>query len=252
MKIFLTLIISPLILFSMDKNKIELPLLEQIDRRISEFENSLIRYEMEKEISVPTNSLKQQNRNDSPEASTQLNSSIIKLPDNEAMMIQSASDSSFPIVEEIAGQVNMYDVKKDSFLPVSIGLEVEEPILFIVSSESELILSFPGKIAACVSENSRLVVGPAKDGCFEVELRNGTVSAMLDPERDLSTEPTFAIRTLSGVAEAVGTFYAVTEYKGQSYTAVKKGKVKKETIPPTKPDFSSYLKKKKPTMSSKN
>ena len=89
-------------------------------------------------------------------------------------------------------------------------------------------------------------MGPAKDGCFEVELRNGTVSAMLDPERDLSTEPTFAIRTLSGVAEAVGTFYAVTEYKGQSYTAVKKAVLKKRPYHLLNLFSSSYLKRRNP------
>ena len=73
-------------------------------------------------------------------------------------------------------------------------------------------------------------------------MRNGTISALLDPDRDKLNSPVFAIRTKSGVTEATGTFYAVTEYKGQAYAAVKKGKVKKETIPPTKPDFSAYLK----------
>ena len=76
-----------------------------------------------------------------------------------------------------------------------------------------------------------------------MDLRSGTVSALLDPERDKATSPSFAVRTKSGVTEATGTFYAVTEYKGQTYTAVKTGKVKKETIPPSKPDFSAYLKK---------
>ena len=41
----------------------------------------------------------------------------------------------------------------------------------------------------------------------------------------------FSIRTLSGVAEAVGTYYAVTEYNGQSYTSVKKGDQEKDHPP---------------------
>ena len=47
------------------------------------------------------------------------------------------------------------------------------------------------------------------------------------------------------MTEATGTFYAVTEYKGQTYTSVKKGEVKKKTTPPAKPDFAAYLKRAK-------
>ena len=75
-------------------------------------------------------------------------------------------------------------------------------------------------------------------------LRLGTVSARLDPERDHGKEPGFAIRTKDGVTRATGTYFAVTEYNGQSYAAVKKGEVKKKTSPPDQPDFSAYLKKK--------
>ena len=163
-----------------------------------------------------------------------------------------ASQSPYPLVEELAGEVLRYQKDSQSFLPVLPGYGIKEPTLFVVAAESELILSFPGRVAARVAENSRLVVGPAVDGRYEVDLRSGTLSALLDPSRDLSEDPSFAVRTLSGVTEAVGTYYAVTEYKGQSYTSVKKGKVQKKTTPPTKPDFSAYLKKKKPTASSKN
>jgi len=163
-----------------------------------------------------------------------------------------ASQSPYPLVEELAGEVSRYQQDSQSFLPVLPGYEIKEPTLLVVAAGSELILSFPGRVAARVAENSRLVVGPAVDGRYEVDLRSGTLSALLDPDRDLSQDPSFAVRTLSGVTEAVGTYYAVTEYKGQSYTSVKKGKVQKKTTPPTKPDFSAYLKKKKPTASSKN
>jgi len=162
------------------------------------------------------------------------------------------SQSPHPLVEELAGEVSRYQQDSQSFLPVLPGYEIKEPTLLVVAAGSELILSFPGRVAARVAENSRLVVGPAVDGRYEVDLRSGTLSALLDPDRNLSQDPSFAVRTLSGVTEAVGTYYAVTEYKGQSYTSVKKGKVQKKTTPPTKPDFSAYLKKKKPTASSKN
>ena len=48
---------------------------------------------------------------------------------------------------------------------------------------------------------------------------------------------------MSGVVEARGTFYAITEYKGQTYSAVKKGKIYKKESPPTMSDFASYEEK---------
>ena len=152
-------------------------------------------------------------------------------------------EDGFPQIEEISGIVSSYNSENNSFTPVSVGISIKTPTLFTVSEDSELIVSFPGKIAARVGGNSRIVIGPAKDGKYEVDLRNGTISALLDPNRDKLNSPSFSVRTKSGVTEATGTFYAVTEYKGQAYTSVKKGKVKKETIPPSKPDFSAYLKK---------
>ena len=104
---------------------------------------------------------------------------------------------------------------------------------------------YPAKIVARFGENTRAVVEPEEDGRYEVDLQLGTVTALLDPKRDKEKEPAFAIRGSGGVTEATGTFYAVSEYKGQTYTAVKKGEVKKKTTPPAKPDFSAYLKKAK-------
>ena len=153
--------------------------------------------------------------------------------------------SEFPIVETFSGTVALYEESTQSFIPVERGFMIEKKTLMRVPAGGELIISFPGKMAALVGENSRVITGPAEEGKFEVYLKNGTVSALLDPERKREDSIPLSIRTRSGVAEAQGTFYAVTEYKGQSYTAVKKGKIEKETKPPTKPDFSAYLSKAK-------
>jgi hypothetical protein len=152
-------------------------------------------------------------------------------------------EDGFPQVEQMTGVVSAYDKQIRSFKPVAEGVSIKEPTLFTIPAGGDLIVSFPGKIAARVGENSRIVIGPAQNNRIEVNLKNGTVSALLDPNRDKENGPVFAIRTKSGVTEATGTFYAVTEYKGQAYAAVKKGQVKKETVPPSKPDFSAYLKK---------
>jgi len=153
---------------------------------------------------------------------------------------------SFPILEEVKGFVKIFDENQRSFTPVREGFSIESPQLFSVPEQGELIVSFPGKIAARIGGGSLIVIGPEEDSKYEVGLRNGTVSALLDPSRNKNTAPEFWIRTKSGVSKATGTFYAVTEYKGQAYTAVKKGTIKKETVPPSKPDFSAYLKKSKP------
>ncbi|MDA8989435.1 FecR family protein [Opitutales bacterium] len=164
--------------------------------------------------------------------------SIDKIPSRESLV-----EDGFPRVEQTRGLVSVYDQKSRSFVPATIGTSIMNKKLFSVPADGELIVSFPSKIAARVGENSRVLFGPAEKGRYEVDLRSGTVSALLDPERDKANSPSFAVRTKSGVTEATGTFYAVTEYKGQSYSAVKKGNVKKETTPPAKPDFSAYLKK---------
>ncbi len=154
-----------------------------------------------------------------------------------------AEPGAVPAVREVSGGVVRYNEPEGSFVPVEVGYRIIEPTLFLVEKGGELIASFPGKIAARLGENSQAVLAPVRDGRYEVDLRKGTVSALLDPKRYQEKEPAFLIRTLTGVTEATGTFYAVTEYKGQSYSAVKKGKVKKKVVPPPKPDFSAYLKK---------
>lgn len=157
--------------------------------------------------------------------------------------IMRAEPGAVPTVREVSGGVVRYDEPEGSFVPAEVGYRIIEPTLFLVEKGGELIASFPGKIAARLAENSQAVLAPVQNGRYEVDLRKGTVSALLDPKRYQAKEPAFLIRTLTGVTEATGTFYAVTEYKGQSYSAVKKGKVKKKVVPPPKPDFSAYLKK---------
>lgn len=151
-----------------------------------------------------------------------------------------------PQVAELSGQVNRYHGKTGAFVPVELTDRFTEPTLVVTSAGSEVFLSFPGKVSARVGENSRVVIGPAVNDLYEVDLRLGTVTARLDPERDRDKEPAFAIRTKDGVTRATGTYFAVTEYKGQSYAAVKKGEVKKKTTPPAQPDFAAYLKKPQP------
>ena len=152
----------------------------------------------------------------------------------------------YPQVEEIVGEVSYYNVEQGQFTVVSKGFLIQKPILFLTTADSSFVVSFPGKIAARVAGNSRVVLSPVKNKRYEADLRLGTISALLDPLRDKKMDPGFAVRTLTGVTEATGTFYAVTEYKGQAYTSVKKGNVVKKTTPSAKPNFNDYLKRSKP------
>ena len=149
------------------------------------------------------------------------------------------------LVRKFSGTVFLTEEKVNNFQQVSEGYLIQKPTLFTVPENAELFISFPIKAAIWVGGKSRIVISPVKNGKYELFLKNGTVSAMLDPHTDRANLPKLLIRTRTGVAEATGTFYAVTEYKGQAYTAVKKGTVDKKTTPPAKPDFSAYLKKAK-------
>ena len=160
--------------------------------------------------------------------------------DNQTLPVE-----ELPRVEMAEGMVVRYVPSSNSFLPVNDGEFVKVTTLFVVPSASVLIVSFKGQTAVRFGENSRAVFGPPANNEQVIDLRKGTVSAYLNPERDQSNSPRFGIRTRTGLVEATGTFYAVTEYNGQAYTAVKKGKIKKTPITPTNSDFAAYIKKSK-------
>jgi len=162
------------------------------------------------------------------------------IDDNQTLPVE-----ELPRVEVAEGMVVRYVPSSNSFLPVNDGECVKVTTLFVVPSASVLIVSFKGQTAVRFGENSRAVFGPPANNEQVIDLRKGTVSAYLNPERDQSNSPRFGIRTRAGLVEATGTFYAVTEYNGQAYTAVKKGKIKKTPSAPTNSDFASYIKKSK-------
>ena len=162
------------------------------------------------------------------------------IDDNQTLPVE-----ELPRVEMAEGMVVRYVPSSNSFLPVNDGEYVKVTTLFVVPSSSVLIVSFKGQTAVRFGENSRAVFGPPANNEQVIDLRKGTVSAYLNPERDQSNSPRFGIRTRAGLVEATGTFYAVTEYKGQAYTAVKKGTIKKTPSVPTSSDFAAYIKKSK-------
>lgn len=147
-----------------------------------------------------------------------------------------------PRVEISTGMVVRYVPSNGSFIPLNEGDLIKMKTLIVVPVGSELVVSFIGKSAIRLEENSRLVIGPPVNNLQMIDLRHGTISAYLNPERDPLTSPRFSIRTRSDVVEAKGTFYALTVYEGQTYCAVKRDEVKKLPPPQTKFNFAAYIK----------
>ena len=108
---------------------------------------------------------------------------------------------------------------------------------------------------ARVIERIELFDGGVEALLREVARQLGLFQDFVVANTEIEREPEpRAVRTAQGVTSATGTFYAVTEYKGQTYGKVKKGAVKRKVTPPGKPDFAAYLSKTKtkPKPPSKN
>ena len=61
-------------------------------------------------------------------------------------------EDGLPQIEQISGMVSLYNSQSRSFDPVEVGTSIKSPTLFSVSENAELIVSFPGKIAARVGK----------------------------------------------------------------------------------------------------
>jgi len=149
------------------------------------------------------------------------------------------------VVEEVDGRVERFDEALGAFVPVLVGFVIDRPVLVLTAPEATLVFSCSGGMAGMVSENTRVLLEPATvDKTYMADLRKGTVAILLDPDRPKDGSG-FSVRTAQGVTSATGTFYAVTEFKGQTYTKVKRGSVKRRVIQPTRKDFAAYLSKSK-------
>ena len=146
-----------------------------------------------------------------------------------------------PTAQEINGQVLWFNQGQGQYLPVSASQAFSQITEIFVNDGSHLIFSCPQGIAGRVTGPSTLILSPAKNNRYEAHLKSGTIAILLDPERPRGS-PQFAVRTKDGVAVAKGTFYAITEYKGQSFVKVKTGAVKAKPKPPIKRDFAAYKK----------
>ena len=146
-----------------------------------------------------------------------------------------------PTGEEMEGQVLWFNQAQGQYLPVFPGQGFTQSTEILLSADSQFIFSCPQGIAGRVSGPAKLVLGPAKNNRYEAHLKMGTIAILLDPDRPRGS-PQFAVRTKDGIALAKGTFYAITEYNGQSFVKVKTGSIKAKPKPPIKRNFAAYKK----------
>ena len=91
-----------------------------------------------------------------------------------------------------------YVPQSDSFLAVNKGDLIKAQTLFIIPSNSEMVVSFAGNSSARFSENSRIVIGLPENTHQLIDLRNGTVSAYVNPDGEQDTSTSLIIHTHSG------------------------------------------------------
>jgi len=146
-----------------------------------------------------------------------------------------------PVIEEIKGQALWFNSSVEQYFPLSVGQILSESTKLIVPSQSEITFSCAVGIAGRITGPAEITIGPAVANRYEANMIRGTIVILLDPERP-SGSPQFAVRTKDGVALAKGTFYAITEYKGQTFVKVKTGTIKAKPKPPIKRNFAAYKK----------
>ena len=146
-----------------------------------------------------------------------------------------------PVIEEIRGQGLWFNSSAGQYFPLSVGQIISEDTKIIVSSESEITFTCAVGIAGRMTGPAEIIIGPAVANRYEAIMKRGTIAILLDPERPAGS-PQFAVRTKDGLAVAKGTFYAITEYKGQTFVKVKTGTIKANPKPPIKRNFAAYKK----------
>ena len=152
-----------------------------------------------------------------------------------------------PTVERTQGSAFRIDPRSGAPVPLVEGTALTHMTLIRLEAGSSLIFSCPGRIAGKVTGPAQFVLGPPLANRYELDLRQGTVAILLDPDRPRGS-PEFAVRTDDGYALAQGTFYAITEYKGQAYGKVKYGTIKTKPKPPMERNFAAYGRKPKPDL----
>jgi hypothetical protein len=153
------------------------------------------------------------------------------------------------LISDVKGTAEYADPGSTDFKPLAKGATLPSGSI-IKTGPDGVVLFVPVRGTAMrVAPNSEITVSNmdfSLDGNkvtsrkADIELTNGTVSALLDEK--ISPDVTdFKIHTPQGVAAARGTFYAVCVHDDKSYVKVKSGKVgvQSKVTPPT--GQASYL-----------
>ena len=148
-------------------------------------------------------------------------------------------------VKSVKGRVQAAAPGSKDFAPLREGQKLPVGSTVVCGSESEAVIMTTPGAAIHVQENSRIILqfnefseakGKIADRRTMVDLQDGTLSALISKNDPKTTR--FEVRTPQGVAAARGTFFGVTVRSGESFVAVKEGKVgiqqpeKEKTAPP--------------------
>lgn len=162
-------------------------------------------------------------------------------PWDEVDLNASLPPEALPKVEVSNGMVVRYIPGSNSFLSVNEGDLIKTLTLVMIPLDSELVVSFEDGSVIRLDENSRVVIGPPVDGAQLVDLRNGTISVLAKEKGETNDRTPFVVRTKSATFETNDSFFAVTEYLGQTFIEVKSGEVNQYPKRANKIKFVSYL-----------
>ena len=164
-----------------------------------------------------------------------------------SLLLHGQGNKPVPTIERIEGTAFVINSRTGTPQAIAPRTRLTQFTIIRLDGESTLVFSCPGGIAGKVTGPARFILGPPLKNRYELNLRQGTVAILLDPDRPRGS-PEFAVRTDDGYALAEGTFYAVTEYKGQAYGKVKNGTIKTKPKPPMERNFAAYGRKPKPDL----
>ena len=135
-------------------------------------------------------------------------------------------------VSSVSGDVKYQLAQSNAFLPLKVNQKLTPGTTIKAGPNSNaIIVTVPGA-GINIAENTTVTLAEidfnqnSSEGAKRktlVELRSGTVSALID--KNVSSQTDFRIKTPQGTATARGTFYGVTYDGKQTYVAVREGKV---------------------------
>lgn len=135
-------------------------------------------------------------------------------------------------VKSVKGRVQAAAPGAKEFAPLREGQKLAPGTTVATGADGEAVIVTTPGAAVHVQPSSRVVLqfnefrsegGKIANRKTVVDLQDGTLSALISKNDPKTTR--FEVRTPQGVAAARGTFFGVTVKDGESFVAVKEGKV---------------------------